>query len=306
MRIAQRRIRTLHAHLLGVPRDAVLTPALLDLGRHAGRLREAGFPARPAPGQALLPAVVGPRSRFNADGGERVHRELPMESVTHLAWARWLERHGAEQREFRGVRPWSYRRFPRSGVPAPGVELRVMRMHGGALAVVAETLRRGRDDARMLHTVNLMLELFGECDMLTEVPEPPVSLTSLNWELAPPPAADGVPPGLEAVVDDLPPKERQVAEYRLARVGELEPDFLAVGRAGFRGCAVFGFAERGRMVLESLYGDETLVGDRPWDEIARLGKAELLEGGALGERIEHRPGWETRLRHAVREGAASR
>ena len=44
-----------------------------------------------------------------------------------------------------------------------------------------------------------------------------------------------MPPGLEAVVDDLSPKDRQVAEYRLARVGELESGFLAVGRAGFRG-----------------------------------------------------------------------
>lgn len=301
LRIEQKRIRRLHAHLLGVPRDAVLTPALVDLDAHRGRLRAIGFPAGLEPGQVLLPAVVGPRSRFNADGGERVHRDRPKELVTRLAWARWLERHGGDQREIRGVRPWSYQRFPRTLVPAPHVELRVVAL-GGRLAVAAEPLRRREDGARLLHAINLMLELFGECELL-DAPAGPVTAapaTRLNWELL---AAGGLaafPPQLGAVVGHLPLKDRRVAEYRIARVGELAPDFMAVGRAGFRGYAMFGFGDRGRFVLESLYfGNETLVSGRGWDELSRLGKGELLRAGVHEERIPHAPGWESRLRDAV-------
>lgn len=300
MRIAQKRIRSIHAHLLGIPRGTALTPALTDVGRHRDRLCEVGFPEPIAPGQQVLPAILGPRSRFNADGEERVHRDRPKEIVTRLAWARWLERHGDDQREVRGVRPWPYVRFPRSHVPAPGVELSVVTLTDGSPAVSALTLRRGEDDPLLLHAINLLLELFGECDLLCEgdvAPAPAATGASrLNWDLLPPAA----PEPLEEVIEGLSPKDRHVAEYRIARVRELEPDFLAVGRAGFRGCAVFGFAERGRFVLESLYtGNETLVSDHDWEDLSRLAKAELLGDNVHGHRIAHARGWESRLREAV-------
>lgn len=299
-RIVQKRIRSVHTHLLGMPRGTPITPALTDVARHRRRLREVGFPERLEAGQVLLPAIVGPRSRFNADGDERVHRDRPKEIVTRLAWARWLERHGEDQREVRGVRPWPYQRFPRTQVRAPGVELRVVTLADGRLAVAAGTLERGADDARLLHSINLLLELFGECDLLGRddlAPAPAEAAgTRLNWELLPPAA----PEPLERVVEGLPPKDRHVAEYRIARVRELEPDFLAVGRAGFRGYAIFGFAERGRFVLESLYhGNETLVSGHDWDELSQLGKSELLGDRVHEQRIEHSRGWESRLRDAL-------
>ena len=52
--------------------------------------------------------------------------------------------------------------------------------------------------------------------------------------------------------------------------------------------------------LESLYGgSETLVSDRDWHELSRLGKAELLSGRVHEQCIAHSRGWESRLREAV-------
>jgi hypothetical protein len=136
VRIAQRRVQRLHTHLIGVPRDAVLTPAILDLDRHARLLHEIGVAPGFAEGSPVLPPVVGPRSRFNAAGEEpRRHRPGVAEE------------------------------------PAPRVRLRVIGRDGTAWAVAGEPLRRGVQDARLLHSVNLFLELFGECDVLWE-PEP--------------------------------------------------------------------------------------------------------------------------------------
>jgi hypothetical protein len=300
-RIARRRIRSLHPHLLGVPRDTLLVPGITDPGAHRARLRELGFPERLEPGQVLLPAVVGPRSRFNADGAERVHRDRPKELVSRLAWGRWLERHGPDQREIRGVRPWNYECFPRTPIPAPEVELRVVALAGDRAAVVAGEPGLGEAGVRLLHAVNLMLELFGACELLAadalSAGPPP---TRLNWEVHPAAGLPQVPPPLEGIVGALPMKDRRVAEYRIARVGELSPDSMVVGRGGFRGYAVFGFADRGRFVVENLYhGNETLVTDRDWDDLSRLGKGGFLRPDDRGRRIAHSRGWESRLREAV-------
>lgn len=300
-RITQRRIRSLHPHLLGLPRGTVLTPCLTDPGAHRGRLREIGFPESLDAGQVLLPAVVGPRSGFNADGAERVHRDRPKEFVCRLAWGRWIERHGTDQREIRGVRPWNYERFPRTPIPPPHVELRVAPLAGRRLAVVADSTGTA-GDPQLLHAVNLMLELFGTCDLLggDAPPAEGMQATRLNWELHPAEGLPEVPSPLRPVVGPLPLKDRRVAEYRIARVGELSPDVVAVGRGGFRGYAVFGFADRGRLVLENLYrGNETLVTDRRWDDLSRLGKGELQGDGVGGQRIAHSRGWEARLRDVV-------
>jgi hypothetical protein len=299
-RIVQQRIRTLHPHLLGVPRETVLRPGLTDPGAHRGRLREIGFPEGLEAGQVLLPAVVGPRSRFNADGDERVHRDRPKEFVSRLAWGRWIERHGTDQREIRGVRPWNYERFPRTPIPAPHVELRVRALAGGRLAVVAG-VAGGGGDPLLRHAVNLMLELFGTCDLLHDDALPPAPAAApLNWQMYSAEGLPEVPAPLRPVVGPLPLKDRRVAEYRIARVGELQPDVMAVGRGGFRGYAMFGFADRGRLVLENLYrGNETLVTDRDWRDLSRLGKGELLGDDVGGQRIAHSRGWESRLRQAI-------
>lgn len=296
MRIVQTRVGRLHTHLLRVPRDAVLTPALTRIEGHEDRLREVGFPGRLEVGQALLPAAVGPRSRYNADGEERVRRDRPKERVSRLAWARWLEHHGAERREVRGVRPRSYQRFPRARVPAPELDLRVCRSRSGRLVVATEPLARGADDARMLHAVNLLLELFGECVLLDEAARPLARGRErrLDWETRSP--ADALAPALAA----MPERARRVAEHRLGHLDGLGPDFTAAGRGGFRGCAVFGFARHGRLVVEDLRSaGVTFVTGRGWGELSRLPKGTLLDRVARDVTVEHSAGWETRLRAAL-------
>ena len=131
-------MQRLHTHLVGVPRDAVVTPALLDIRRHARRLWEIGLPPDVGHQRAVLPAVVGPRSRYNATGDE----------------------------------PQSGRRFARVSTDPPAVRLHVVKRPGASWAVVAERQRRGADDERLLHSVNLFLELFGRCDLLWEPSRP--------------------------------------------------------------------------------------------------------------------------------------
>ena len=294
IRIAQRRISRLGAHLLGVPRGGVVAPVLDDPASHVRRLEAVGFVRPLAEGQVLLPAILGRRSRFNADGDDRPQRERPKERVPSL---NSVARGPAGGRE-RSVHSWSYARYPRTRIPGPGVELRVVG-RGARRVIATETFRRGEDDVRLAHTINLLLELFGECTLLREdPPDAGREEVRLNWERLPAgadPAAAFAP-----ATERLAPPVRAVAWHRLRRILDLEPDVVAVGRAGYAGCGVFGFSERRRFVVESLHHDNaTHVSGHGWDELSRRSKSDLLAGLPGDRHIPHERGWETRLRAAV-------
>ncbi len=298
VRIEQRRISRLGAHLLGVPRGGVVAPVVGDLGERGERLAAVGFAPPVAEGQVLLPAIVGRRTRFNADGDDRPERTRPKERVPSLTS---VPSGGAPDQ--RRVHNWSYARYPRSRVPGPNVELRVAADARGRHLIATESFRRGDDDARLTHTINLLLEVFGDCLLLRAGPPPPRSpLTHLNWTVC---AADPLDPGAVAArfgpaIDELAPPVRAVARHRLRRVLELGPDFVAVGRAGYRGCGVFGFGPYRRFVVESLFHDNaTHVSGRSWDELSRRPKCDLLAGLPGDQPIAHARGWEARLRAAV-------
>ena len=48
----------------------------------------------------------------------------------------------------RSVHSWSYARYPRTRIPGPGVELRVVG-RGARRVIATETFRRGEDDVRL-------------------------------------------------------------------------------------------------------------------------------------------------------------
>src|SRR5437016_3446273 len=89
MRITGRRIRSLSR----VPKREVV-PALVDFSSHAERLAAIGVNFPLVVGDSVLPAAVGPISRFNAEGGEIVHRDQPKETVWRDVYTRWLEWRG--------------------------------------------------------------------------------------------------------------------------------------------------------------------------------------------------------------------
>jgi hypothetical protein len=58
---------------------------------------------------------------------------------------------------------------------------------------------------------------------------------------------------------------------------------------GFNGYIVFGYADLGLFVLESLeHGNATYVFGQDWEQLSALTKKEILHGGLQEERIIHR------------------
>ncbi len=130
-------------------------------------------------------------------------------------------------------------------------------------------LIRGRRIRNLARYVDVMLEVFGECELLVEVAGSlmSVAIRKLNWTVLPP----GRHPWgemkrlLEPVVRELPDTKQIVANDRLAFINDRGPDFAAVGEAGFKGYIVFGFEETETYILESLqYGNAVYVLGQDW------------------------------------------
>lgn len=275
------------------------------------RMVEMGFSNPPAIGECVLPsAMLGPSARRNAEGWIEVHKDQPKEQCSRSALWRWTEFRGRYDREERErIVDIPYERYPRTEHLAPGIEFTILRRSDGVAFVSSPSFDSSSEEERegLTLAVNVLLDAFGGCELVRADLFPPLSgrVRRLNWEVLPRGRAPWslFRPRVEQVVNEAPEGNRPVVLHRLETVDTYGPDFVAVGRAGFRGYLVFGFGDRGLYVLESMSVNNAtyvLVGD--WESISQRTKAEILSENLHRDRLIHREGWAQQL-NAVMAGA---
>lgn len=300
MVIRQSRIRNLDIHLPGLQEGSALVCAVRSLDRFPAELRRAGLEEPLAVGHTVTPApACGPVSRVNADGRVIVHRDQPMEKAHQMIqWAR-IEWHGRDREEITDFRDRTYNRYPRTHLPPFAIEITVAQQPGGALLVTTPVITyTEKNRERLLHTINLLLEVFGECEILDADLDPVLrgDFKRLHWEILP----QGRMPWpqvqmhLERVLTGRVKGGRAVTWKRISIVEQMGPDFRAAGRAGFAGYLVFGFTDIGLYVLESTrLGNATYIFSTEWERLSQLSKGEVLAGSLEEARIIHRAdSWE--------------
>jgi hypothetical protein len=137
MMIRKAYIRNVESYLAGLPAGVAFRPVVEIDDNLMARLPALGFAPAPENGDTVLPASVGPTSRFNADGHWIVHRDLTKEEryirTVSWRWKQWAGRDRTEEREeFRDINRECY---PRTLVPPPGVELTFLDCDGGRLLI---------------------------------------------------------------------------------------------------------------------------------------------------------------------------
>jgi hypothetical protein len=294
MHISKKRIRNIRPYVRGFKLGEAIHVALAYPASHKPRLIEIGFTKDLAIGERVLPSSLGPVSTYNAEGKYNVRRDLPMETAYRQTEWHWTEWDGTEQSRIVDV---PYERYPREFVPPPSKELQILKNAKGEKVVASDQLTFSlKNLPEITHTVNLFLELFGECDLLKAdlVPVVKTPMKRLNWTILPP----GKYPWskLSALVQPILDKAKDgnapVIKDRLSRVAARVPEFVAVGHGGYRGYVVFGFPKKGVFVLESAYyGNATYVFDQNWEQLSKMTKAEILDGNLQKQRIIHREGW---------------
>ncbi|CAI1615216.1 hypothetical protein [Serratia proteamaculans] len=256
-----------------------------------------GFTANQSLGEEVLPRIVGAITRFNANGKSVPDKTVPKETAyrqVSWTWKKWAGR--GETEEITETREIEYQRYQRIFTPPPGIELKIVENLQGEKLIVSPMLSlQNSNKEHVVHCINLFLELFGLCEIVDDNLNTIINSTSikLNWSLLP----QGEQPW-----ETLGPQifrglkigkgNAAVVEGRLELVNSKNPDFVAVGRAGFQGYVIFGFTSRDIYILESSQcNNATYVLNNNWQHLSQLTKAEILDGNLHQARVIHRRNW---------------
>lgn len=298
MIIQKQYIRNLDLYLDASYQDKTLIFGFKIENLADGSVKRLGFPGTPSVGDGILPNTVGPFSRFNAEGNWIVHRDQPKETAHREVMAHWKEWRGRYDREeMSGVRDVEYKRYPRTFVPPPSIELKIVRMASGQLAIVSPAVKLTEDTrSQVKHIINLLLEFFDYCEVFDESLDEMAAapLRRLNWRILPP--GEYPWPRLKEHIQELIERtgkgKQEVIQYRLEAINGYGPEFRAIGEGGFRGYVVFGFPDKEVYCFESMYtGNATYVFSQDWAALSRLTKAEILNEHLQKDRLIHIAGW---------------
>lgn len=307
MLIKKKRIRDVRRHLRFLKRGTKIVMGVGELGRYDNLLKKVGFSEGLENGESVLPApIFGLTSRFNANGKYEIHRDQPKETAYRMADWHWEEWHGPYDRvEQSKIVEVPYKRYPRTFISPPSIELYIALTSKGERIVASPPVEfTDANNDLLRHIINLFLEIFGECQVFTENLNEIIRtpLRRLNWEVLPPGRRpwNHLKKLIEPIIRDTKPGNRSVVEDRFETINKYESEFVAIGRAGFRGYIIFGFPKKNLYVLESAYtGNATYVFDEQWEELSQMTKAQILNDQLQKDRIIHRQGWHRRIHNVL-------
>jgi hypothetical protein len=299
MIVKKKRIRNVEGYISHLKDDQSFRVGLISPERFGTKLVRAGFSSPLIESEMVLPSsTFGKVSLYNAEGKYIVRRDLPMETAYRQGewtWEQWV---GRDQTETHSkIVDIPYQRYPRDFQSPPSIELSIGKDTAGNLVVLSPSLKIGQTDPDTLkHIANLFLEIFGEFILLDDSGDNflRTEIKRLNWELLP----KGKKPwgevksAVKEIINTARKGNRVVINHRLEKINNYGADFVAIGKAGFRGYIIFGFETTKTYILESIYyGNATYVFDAKWEDLSRLTKAEILNNDLQDEWLIHRKGW---------------
>lgn len=295
MKILKKRIRTLENYLIGLNDNEPFYISNIDLTR-IDKIKNAGFISDLNVGDQILPAVIGKISNFNANGGYSLNRSMPKETLFREAVIKdW---HG-----YKHTVQIPYKRYPRIPIEAPNIEIVVVENSQNQKIIRSPEFIKGKTSSNIIiHTINLFLELFGECDTLKTnlIPVFNLPITRLNWNLLPPGKYpwNVLKTKVQECIANVSSSIKHLIENRLEILANHNPNFVAIGIAGFKGYIVFGFPNKNFYILESTFnGNATYVFGSNWKELSQLSKGEILSQNLQINRIIHNDSWESMIQN---------
>jgi len=267
------------------------------------RLKRIGLSEPLSEGESYLAPPIGRTSRYNSEGQWTVHRDQPKVPryirTIYWTWKQWVGRETEEREESRDIiRPC----YPRDLVPPPSEEIFGFSI-GGSINASTESISLPLEIDRLKHQVNLMLELFGTCEIVgADGSSAYPATTQRRWVFLPPGpysksvVGDAIAPLLARLSrgDAIILKERQ--DF----LESLDPQEVAQGVGGFSDYLAYVLPQFGRVVLESLRRDNAIyVFKGKWERFSRYTKRDILDSELHDARIVHTTGWPTRLTEAL-------
>lgn len=297
MIIKKKRINTLSC-LNWIQQGQKVVIALCDSLKFKEKLEDLGFSKEFRDGERILPTVINPATARNAEKFYVVDRTQAKEKYYQTLW--WTRHEWAGRGETREVSEFvdiPRERFPRVEYSPYSVELILKHDEEGRLIVVTDAIEFcDQNEKILINTINIFLTSFGECEVLTDNLEKllPIQVIRLNWEILPQGEYpwERVQKDLEKISESKSMTARKMLFDKCEYINSFHPDFRAYGKSGFSGYVIFGFRSQNLYVLESVYmNNATYVFGADWENLSKLSKAEILNGGLQSARLIHNDNW---------------
>lgn len=297
MILKQKRIRNL-SKLNGIKEGTNIVPIVRVKNVDTKILSKIGFTDEVELGESILPSKIGSVTRYNADGGHIVHRDKPKE--TYYVMREWTYKKWIGGGDTEEVTDWvdvPRKRYHRTLIEPMGLEMVIMKDEDEDKLICLPSIIFNESNSKLIiHEINLMLEVFGECEIvdgdLNTILKP--TLKRLNWEVLP----KGRMPWsqrkarLEGFIGQARGKNSGVIRKRLETIYKHNPDFVAVGNGGFSGYLIVGFEKKSLYILESTQvNNATYILENNWEEISKLTKGEILNNKYHKDRVIHSKQW---------------
>lgn len=271
--------------------------------RFKEKLLKLGFTERFEEGERILPKIVNPTTARNAEKFYIPDKTQPKEKYYQTLW--WTRKEWAGRGETREVSEYvdiPRERYHQIEYEPYSVELILKYDDSGNLMVVTDaTEYKPHNHKRILNTINIFLTNFEECEILTAELDTlmPTKTVYLNWEVLP----QGEYPwskiekDLDRISEGNSKTNRKMMIDKCEYINGFKPDFRAYGKSGFNGYVILGFEKKNLYVLESVYpNNATYVFSENWQELSRLTKAQILNGGLQDARLIHKESWRADVR----------
>ena len=190
--------------------------------------------------------------------------------------------------------------YPRSAVSAPGVELTYLEKDGKFYIVAPAVRNLEHQHTHVLHSINLLLELFGWCELvkvdLSRFSN--ITVKRLNWKMLPPGKYpwQRLKTHLGEVLKSSSENTQSVIFDRQETILSFDPDEQFVGTGGFSDYIAYTFNDRGLVVLESIRkGNAIYVFGLDWGRFSKLTKSEIINANLHLARLVHTKGWKTKF-----------
>ncbi len=276
--------------------DTPIRVRIEDVGRFDGKLRSFGFKESDKNGTSILPCSVNRYAKRNAEPFFTIDKSLPLEDYTQTVY--WTRYEWAGKDQLNPVTDFSYinrKRYHRDYFAPYSVYFTLVK-DGDKIQIVSDDIPYTEENQnKLLNTVNMLLGLFGECTVDFAEQESKVKRVRVNWDILP----RGEYPWINVrdTLSNLTKGHTKTQTEMMLRNCEAiyakQPDFVAYGRSGFKGYAVFGFTSKNLYILESaLPNNATYILENDWETISQLSKAEILSQELHKARIIHSQNWQ--------------
>jgi hypothetical protein len=292
--IHKKRIRSLQNNL---PKSLVgkkLTLAL-EFDQNSAKAQKVGFSDNPTAGDTILPKAVGPATRFNSYGKDKILRDQQKETLYRtMEWSH-VEWHGRDKQQVTTLVDVPYKRYPREHIDGYGHELTIKQKDGKLLVTLNDHITYNKsDEDELLSAINVFLDIFGYVEVYDEQMEAipsPGELRRMNWIVLP--KGEKI---TEAQLKDALSQSKRVRPVELLRqerISSFKPDIRAVGMGGFTGYVIYIFTAKHIAVLESIrYGNASyVIASDNWEELSKMTKQQLLSNSLVNQREIHTKAW---------------